>query len=32
MDYDNVKRTVKFRSRVRGTVEPSAPPKGAEAR
>jgi lipopolysaccharide export system protein LptC len=32
MDYDNIKRTVKFRSKVRGTVEPSAPPKGAEAR
>lgn len=24
MDYDNIKRTVKLRSRVRGTVEPSA--------
>ncbi len=25
MDYDNIKRTVKFRSKVRGTVEPSPP-------
>lgn len=24
MDYDNIKRTVKFRSRVQGTVEPGA--------
>jgi lipopolysaccharide export system protein LptC len=24
MDYDNIKRTVKFRSRVQGTIEPSA--------
>lgn len=32
MDYDNIKRTVKFRSQVRGTVEPSAAPKGAEVR
>jgi lipopolysaccharide export system protein LptC len=32
MDYDNVKRTVKFRSKVRGTVEPSAAPLGPEVR
>jgi lipopolysaccharide export system protein LptC len=28
MDYDNIKRTVKLRSQVRGTLEPSATAKG----
>lgn len=28
MDYDNIKRTVRFRSRVRGTVEPSGAAAG----
>jgi lipopolysaccharide export system protein LptC len=32
MDFDNIKRTVKFRSQVRGTVEPSATTKGGPAR
>jgi lipopolysaccharide export system protein LptC len=32
MDYDNIKRTVKFHAKVRGTVEPAAAPKGAESR
>ena len=32
MDYDNIKRSVKFRSQVRGTVEPSATSKGLEGR
>jgi lipopolysaccharide export system protein LptC len=32
MDYDNIKRTVKFRSQVRGTIEPGAAPKRAEVR
>jgi len=32
MDYDNIKRTVKFRSKVRGTIEPSAAPTGALSR
>jgi lipopolysaccharide export system protein LptC len=32
MDFDNIKRTVKFRSQVRGSVEPSATTKGAPAR
>jgi lipopolysaccharide export system protein LptC len=31
MDYDNLKRTVKLRSRVKGTVE-ATPPKGATLR
>lgn len=31
MDYDNLKRTVKLRSKVKGTIEAS-PPKGAELR
>lgn len=29
MDYDNIKRTLKFHSKVRGTLEPSAPKGGA---
>lgn len=29
MDYDNVQRTVKFRSRVRGTIAPTAPGEAA---
>ena len=32
MDYDNIKRTVKFRSKVRGTVEPSAGDPGETRR
>ncbi len=31
MDYDNLKRTVKLRSKVKGTIE-ATPPKGAESR
>lgn len=31
MDYDNLKRTVKLRSKVKGTIE-ATPPKGAELR
>jgi len=30
MDYDNIKRTLKFHSKVRGTVEPAAPTKDAK--
>ena len=32
MDYDNIKRTVKFRSKVRGTVEANPKAKGVESR
>ncbi len=32
MDYDNIKRTVKFRSKVRGIVEPATATKGVESR
>ena len=32
MDYDNIKRTVKFRSKVRGTVEANPNAKGSESR
>jgi lipopolysaccharide export system protein LptC len=32
MDYDNIKRTVKFRSKVRGTVEPAAGDRGESRR
>ncbi len=32
MDYDNLKRTVKFRSQVRGTVEPAAATTGTAPR
>lgn len=30
MDYDNIKRTLKFHSKVRGIVEPTAPTGGAK--
>ena len=32
MDYDNIKRSVKFRSKVRGTIEPSTAPTGVQPR
>ncbi len=32
MDYDNIKRTVKFRSKVQGTVEANPNAKGGESR
>ena len=32
MDYDNIKRTVKFRSKVQGTVEAKPNAKGVESR
>jgi lipopolysaccharide export system protein LptC len=32
MDYNNIKRTVKFRSKVRGTIEPTAAPIGDRSR
>jgi lipopolysaccharide export system protein LptC len=32
MDYDNIKRTVKFRSKVQGTVEANPNAKGVESR
>jgi len=32
MDYDNIKRTVRFRSKVRGTVEPNSAAKEGSAR
>jgi lipopolysaccharide export system protein LptC len=32
MDYDNIKRTVKFRSKVQGTVEANPKAKGVESR
>ena len=32
MDYDNIKRTVKLRSKVRGTIEPAAGSSGVGVR